>query len=274
MAKKVKTNNKKKMDVAELTAYRRAYGDDLGRKEYVAYVVMPALLFLFFSTILLYNPIVSVVMFVVGLLYGWRYFLPKSIQKTYEQKAFSQRNKFLNNMTQILTDESKTVSKGLATAKIRASGEFRDDLTRLEAQLFGADVTQIQDAIQEVIDKYDDDIIFIQYMEQIETSAIEGRTNIGTLKDIKLYHNQMKSKQEEYEKQKQAHVSDMKMMMITITIFILALTFSFGFEMYYTAFATALPGYIASGIYITLMMVFFKQFSTYLFDDSVTSINK
>lgn len=271
--KKVKTKKKNKVSVDELNAYNMAYGDELGRKDYFSYVILPGILMAAFGTILLYNPIVSIVMFIIGIAYGWLFFFPKSIRKNYLQMSFDQRNKFINNMTQVMTDSTKTVLDALNSVTMRADGEFKDDLMRLQAGLFGSNKEDIKFAIDELSEKYEDDVIFVQYMEQIETAMLEGNSNIEALKDIKEYHNQMKTKQEYYGKMKQAHVSDMMVMAFTIVVFVLALTFSFGFETYLSAFAHTIVGYITVGLYLLILSVFLKQFSTYLFDDSVTSIS-
>lgn len=270
----MKSKKKNAVNIDELVAFKRAYGGDLGRKDYISYVLFPGLGCVFFSTIVLYNPWISIGCFIVGILYGWRILMPKSIRKSYETTAMIQRNKFINNITQILTDDTKTVGRALSMAKVRAAGEFRDDLTRLEATLFGADTPQIQDAIQDITDKYSNDVIFIQYMEQLETAAIEGRTNMDTLKDIKLYHNQMKAKKENFEKQKSIHVGDMKLMLIFITVFIFMLTYPFGFGMYLEAFAHNWTGYVFGGLYLVVQWVFFNQFMTFYFDDSVVTMKK
>lgn len=271
LAKGPKTKNRKKVDVNELMAYRAAYGKELGTIDYIKMVIGPGLIFAFFATIVLYTPIVSILFGALGLWYGYTFLMPNMIRKEYEGESFGQRNKYINNMTQIMTDGNKTVAGGLSMAKIRAEGEFRDDLARLEAKIFGADIPTIQDAFDAISDKYEDDPIFTQYMEQIETSAIEGNTNVDTLKDIKGYHNEMKEKQEEFEKLKAGHLSDMKTMMFTILAFIAALTFSFGFDTYVRAFAHAWAGRISGGIYLAISLFFLKQFSGFLFDDSVVS---
>lgn len=271
---KVKTKNKNKVTIEELNAYNTAYGDKLGKKEYFKYVVLPGLLFAFFATILLYHWLFSLVMFLFGVLYGWMFFLPKSIRKNYEAASFQQRNNFINNMTQVMTDPNKTVTMGLNEVAKRAEGEFQDDLLRLQASLFGSNHDDIKEAFREISEKHQDDVVFTQYMEQIETASLEGTGNVETLKDVKEYHNQMKAKQEYYENLKQSHLGDMKVMAFTITAFILALTFSFGFDTYISAFARSIPGYITVAVYVTIIGIFFKQFSTYLFDDSVTTMRQ
>jgi len=271
--KSLNTKKKKILNVDELNAYKVAYGQPLKPRDYVTYIGVPCIGFAGISFILLYNVWLSLIMGVIGFFYGAKFYLPKSIAKVYEQEAFAQRNKFINNMTQILTDESKTVTRALATVNRRSQGEIQQDLSRLQARLLGADNQQIKEGIKVLTDKYEDDVIFVQYMEQIETAMLEGRANIDTLQDIKTYHNDMKKKQVSYEKQKQGHLGDMKMLMGIVVIFILAITFSFGFDTYINAFAKQPVGWIACGVYMTLLGSFFKSFSTYLFDDSVMEVS-
>lgn len=274
MAKKVVTKKRKVMNIDELKAYRVAYGGKLRIKDYFTYVGAPAVLFGFFSFLLLYNGWVSLVCFLLGAFYGLTVFLPKSIRKQYEMEAFNQRNKFLNNITQVLTDDNQTVLMAIKKVTSRADGEFREDLKKFHAMLIGADNNRIRDAIIWFSDKYDDDVIFVQYLEQLETALIEGKTNIDTLKDIKTYHNDIRKKQELYEKGKQGHLRDMKQLIVITAILIVALSVSFGFHVYLKAFARNIIGYITCGLYLTIMAYFFTQFSKYLFDDSVMEIRK
>jgi hypothetical protein len=274
MAKRVQTRKKNLINIDELNAYKVAYEEKLKPRDYLVYVGVPALIFAVFSFILLYYWWFSLIMFLLGALYGITYYLPKSIKKQYKDHAFNQRNKFINNMTQLLTDENKTVVRALATAYDRAEGEFQLEINILLARLTGADNSQISESYSEFAAKYRDDVIFIQYLEQLETATLEGRTNIDTLKDIKSYHNEMKEKQNKYEKQKRTHLNGMKMLGFVIVIFILAINFSFEFNTYIDGFAHHYIGWITIGLYLLFMSNFFIKFSKYLFDDSIMEVEK
>lgn len=271
---KITTKKKKSMTVDELRAYRIAYGGKLGAKDYTFFVGLPAGLFAVFSFLLLYNVWVSLVCAVVGAIYGVRFLLPQAIKKQYEAAGFNQRNKFLNNITQVLTDESQTVLMAIRKVTVRTDGEFREDVKKFHAMLIGADNDRIRDAVMWFGDKYDDDIIFMQYLEQLETAMLEGKTNIDTLKDIKTYHNDISKKQKMYESQKNGHLNDMKQLVFITAFLIIALAVSFGFDVYLRSFARHIIGYITSGLYLVLLAMYFKQFVGYLFDDSVMEIRK
>ena len=257
----------------ELNAYKVAYGKPLKTKDFVYYVGMPAFIFAGFAFLLLYYWWLSFIMAIVGALYGMKILLPKSVEKVYLYQSFAQRNKFVNNITQILTDNGKTVTRALEIANTRAEGEFQKDINELQARLIGADNTIINKAFQSMEDKYQDDVIFAQFLEQLETAMLEGRTNIDTLKDIKTYHNDMKKKQSEYQNKKNGHLTDMKMLGVVVVIFILAVSFSFGISTYINDFARQPIGWVTCGVYMLLMGQFFRKFSLFLFDDSVLEVS-
>lgn len=262
------------MNVDELRAYKVAYGGKLGAKDVISYVGLPAGLFGVFSFLLLYNGWVSAGCAFIGMLYGFSFLLPHSIRKQYEAEGFNQRNKFLNNITQVLTDDNQTVLMAIRKVTTRASGEFKEDLKKFHAMLIGADDERMRDAILWFSDRYDDDVIFLQYLEQLETAMLEGKTNTDTLKDIKTYHNDIRKKQDAYEKAKAGHLGDMKQLIFITAALIIALAVSFGFGKYLEAFARHIIGYISSGLYLFMLALFFKQFVGYLFDDSVMEIRK
>lgn len=271
---RLNTRKKKTVDVDELRAYRVAYGSTLGFRDYMKYIGYPALLAGAFSFIILYNVWVTIVMVLIGGFYGLTVILPKSVRKQYESEAFIQRNKFINNITQVLTDDAQTVYKALGKVTTRSSGEFKEDLQRFNAKLLGADQEGVREAVIWFSDRYEDDVIFIQYLEQLETALLEGKNNIDTLKDIKTYHNDIRKKQTFYEREKTRHLSDMKVLVIIVAVMIGALAISFGFDTYLEAYARHPIGYISATLYGVLMMFFFRQFTTYMFDDSVMEIRR
>lgn len=273
--KKRKLNTRKKnvLNIDELNAYRVAYGKPIGYKDYFKLIGLPSLAFGGLSFILLYKWWLSLIMILVGAAYGAKFFLPKSIEKQYRDQSFNERNKFINNMTQLLTDSSKTVSKALDTVRQRASGEFEEDISLLQARLLGANNQQTHESIKILINKYEVDVVFVQYMEQIETALIEGRANIDTLKDIKNYHNDIKKKTQYYDDKKQEHINGMKTIVIAMIAFILAINFSFGFNSYLEAFTNSIIGWIFSGIYLAIQSYNFIKFFNFYFDYSVMEVD-
>ncbi|PFT09229.1 hypothetical protein COK59_09005 [Bacillus thuringiensis] len=267
-----KTKKKKFVNAEEINAFKVAYGKPLNRKDYLRYAIIPGLVTGVFSFLLLYIWWLSLILGCIGALYGLKVLMPKVIKRAYERDSFRERNKFVNNMTSLLANDSQTLLTSLGRASDRSQGELRADLKILYASVMGADQEQVLQAFKQMSNKYRDDITFDQYLEQLETCVLEGRTNLETLKDIKTHHNEMKEKKDDYERKKEGHLKDMKMLCGVIVVFVLAITFSFGFKTYITAFARHPIGWITSGIYMTLMCFFFKSFTTYLFDDSIMEV--
>ena len=272
MAKKPVTKKKRTYNVDELRAYKEAYGGTLGVRDHIFFIAVPGLMFGILSFLLLYNGWVSAAVLLYCGIYGFRKLMPLAVKKNYEANAFNERNKFLNNITQVLTDESQTVPMALKKVTPRSQGEFQEDIQRFHALIVGADQERLRTATRWFADRYEDDVIFIQYIEQLETAMLEGKTNVDTLKDIKTYHNDIRKKQDFYEARKNGHLTDMKQLVLITAILVIALAVSFGFDVYLEAFARHIIGYITSAIYLLIMWGFFKKFVSYLFDDSVMEI--
>ena len=272
--KRAKTKKKGVFNVDELQADAVAYGKPLGKRDYFGLIIAPAFFLSLFSFLLVYYWWVSLIVFLIGGIYGYSVIMPKTVKRNYEVRALQERNKFINNMTQVLTDEDKTLVKALSQAKSRCAGELRNDINVLEATLMSSDIDSVKEAFYDLNSKYKEDIVFSQYIEQLETAVLEGKTNIDTFKDIKTYHNDLVRKTKEYHMIKNGHKKDMTQMLIIIVCFILAITFSFSFTTYYEAFARGLVGWITSLLFFTIISLFLNNFVKLYFDDSITEVSK
>ena len=269
---KAQTRRKGLIDVNELNAYQVAYGKPLNYKDYLQYVGLPAIVMAGLAFALWYSIWVSLICAIVGLIYGFKSIMPKSIKRKYNMKSLQARKIFINNMTQILTDDSKTINKAISIAKERTKGELKEDINLLETKIHGANKFQISEAFSELKDKYERDVVFTQYLEQLETAMFEGKNNISTLQQIKSYHNDMVKKTNEYMRFKDGSVLDMKQLSLFVVIFIVAITFSFGFDTYYEGFARSIVGWIFGGIYYLLMIRHSLKFFSFYFDDEIMSL--
>lgn len=271
---KVKTRRKGFWDVRELNAYQVAYGKPLDYKDYRNYVGLPCLLMSVFSFSICYFWWVALLTGLVGALYGFKVIMPKSVERAYQIRSLKERNRFINNYTNILTNESRTTLKALKLANERTQGELKEDLELLAGRLQGADKFGIQRAFQEISTKYEKDVVFTQYMEQIETAFFEGRNNVDTLKQIKSYHDDIMQKTNLFLRVKDGHFRDMKQMLMIVVVFIASITLSFGFETYFTGFARTIFGWLFGGIYFVIVILLLKSFFTLFFDDEIMSIRR
>lgn len=271
--KKIDTKKKGIMSVDELNAYKLAYGSGLDYSDIMKNVISPGLLLAGFSFILLYYWWVSLIFFLIGSLYGWRKLLPKVVKRNYELAAFEQRNQWINLMTLLLTDPSRTIPQALEAVSILAEGEFANDLQVLDGYLYGADNSRIQEGFRQFSERYTDDVIFLQYVEQLETAAVEGKTNVDTLKDIKTYHNELNVKQRLFRNAKQRHFDSMKGLVGLIVTVLLAMNFlGVGFETFLNVFSRHPIGLITTIAYLAISMKVSFSYMKVHFDDSVLEI--
>lgn len=204
--------------------------------------------------------------------YAYAFIVPQQVKRVYEDNAFREKNNFVNNMTQILTNNDKTVLQALKTVTDRSHGEFKEDLLKLQANIVGGNNQDIQNSFQCLSEKYESDVIFSLYVEQLTTLVIEGRNNIETLKDIKTYHNEIKKRQEKFFIQKQQKERDFKFMCKVGVIFIGAISFSFGFKQFIDGYAHNPIGWIVSSVYLLMLAKIYNTFLQRMGDDSIMEV--
>ena len=273
--KKIKAKRKNFWDATEINALQKCYGKPLGYKDYRSYVIIPALLMAAFAFALTHFWWISLICGIYGAIYGRKVIMPKSIERFYNMRSMNERNRFINNLTQILTDGNKTTLRAIEMAQSRAKGELQVDLNILVASLEGSDKNQVSEAFQEINKKYERDVIFCQFMEQVETAIYEGRNDdIETLKQLKTYHNEVMADTELFLQVKNEHYKGLKLIVGLISGMILMVTFSFGFETFHEAFARSWIGWIFGGIFYFILILLMKSFYKIFFDDAVMSVGK
>lgn len=263
---------KKILTIDELNAYRTAYGKPIEKKELFLSLGVPFLVAFFYTFILFYCWWLSLIAGVGATVYAYAFIIPQQVKRVYESNAFREKNNFVNNMTQILTNNSKTVLQALKTVTDRSNGEFKEDLLKLQARIVDGNNQDIQDSFQWMSEKYESDVIFSLYIEQITTLVIEGRHNIDTLKDIKTYHNEIKKRQEKFFIQKQQKARDFKFMCKVGVLFIGTITISFGFKQFIQVYAHNPIGWVSSFIYLLMLAKTYHTFLQRMGDDSIMEV--
>ncbi|MFS0882745.1 hypothetical protein [Metabacillus niabensis] len=263
---------RKTYSLDELNAFRVAYGNPLERKEIFSTLFIAFLIAGIYTFALFYYWWLALIVGGLGVFYAYRFILPDDVKRVYEVNAFRERNNFINNITQILTNPDRTVLEALKIVEERANGEFKEDLVVLQASLMNANKEEIQQAFQELGKKYEHDVIFDMYIEQLTTAAIEGRTNVETLKDIKTYHNEIKKRQDSFMNAKKREAYNFKFITVIGFVLIMAISFSFGWEQFVTVYAHSPIGWVTSGIYLILLGGFYNSFRKRLVDDNIMEV--
>lgn len=263
---------KKKYTLDEVNALRVAYGNPLEKRELISSLLIPFFIGAIFTFALFYYWWLALIAGFVAMVYAYKIMLPQNTKRSYEVNAFRERNNFVNNITQMLTNQERTVLDSLKTVTERAKGEFKEDLLVLQASLIDANAKEQQEAFQVLSTKYKSDVIFDLFVEQLATASIEGRFSIETLKDIKTYHNQVKKKQDDFMAKKQKEAYNFKFIVSIGLVLIMAITFSFGWDQFVNVYARNPIGWITSAVYLLILSGYFLAFRNKYVDDNIMEV--
>lgn len=187
-------NKKQKTNIADLVALDNAYGRKLDTKRVLKIAMVPAFYMLVIFTMFKFNIWLSIAGFIAGYLFGYLYKMPREIKQDYVMDGYAERNRSINLLTQNLMDNNKTIIQAIQVAKSRANGEFKQDLSRLEAIILNHESSlDVHNAFQNIAEKYKEDVIFGLFIEQLETAIYDGRQpgreGSSVFKNIKNQHN-------------------------------------------------------------------------------------
>lgn len=274
----LQTQNRNRVNLEELHALSSAYGKKMQSKEIILMVGFPALLLGTFVWLLTYYWFTVIPAVVLGAIYGYRIILPKIVKRRYESQSLLARNKFMNNMTQVMSDPNRTVNQSIDYVLSRTNGELHKELKELLTSLaVGSDPERVTELIYQFGKKYQEDNLFNQFLEQLETTIHEGKTNIEAMQDLTEHHNDMLQKRNDFFKLKDQHLGGVKLLSIIIVGLILMLhmtsyMMSGGMEMYMSGFAHNIIGYICVSIFIPSYLYVLHGFINNYFDDSVMEV--
>lgn len=278
MAKKVKQKSiprkKSRMSAEEIRALRNAYDKPLTAKNYIVFAAAPALLFgglLFYLTYVWWLGLIAAA---IGVAYGLRIWLPKAVKRTYNIKSFNERNRLLNLLTQQMSDQTKIPKQILERVVSRLDGELRKDFFPITARIAnGATNSEINEMFDVVEKKYKDDIIFSQYLEQIETNFTTGIDNLSSLKDMNGYHNDLRKQRDLFLGYKAKRLKDCFSLIILSILLVSALQFGMGnHDTYMKGFADVTIGRSVSVVYTLIFFGLTRKFEKIYFDDEIMEV--
>jgi hypothetical protein len=130
------------------------------------------------------------IFFIIGLVYGWLYVLPKQIKMEYNMSALRERNAAINILTQSFADTSILPLNGLQAARDNVHGKLRDDFRLLTSTISKHEsTTTVLKAFQDIRHEYADDVQFDLFMEQVATYIVKGDISQKTFTNIMRQHN-------------------------------------------------------------------------------------
>lgn len=265
---------KSRMSAEELRALRNAYDEPLTAKNYIIFAAAPAILFggiLFYLTYVWWLGLIAAI---IGVFYGLRIWLPKAVKRNYNIKSFNERNRLLNLLTQQMSDQTKIPKQVLERVVSRLDGELRQDFFPITARIAnGATSSEINKMFNAVEEKYKDDIIFSQYLEQIETNFTTGIDNLSSLKDMNGYHNDLRKQRDLFLGYKSKRLKDCFSLIVLSIMLITALQFGMGnHDAYMKGFANVIIGRSVSVVYTLIFLGLTRKFEKIYFDDNIMEV--
>ncbi|GED65582.1 hypothetical protein [Lysinibacillus fusiformis] len=269
--KKIRKFHKGKISINELNAIQTSYSDKLSFKHFLTYLGIPAAIFAVFTHIIFFNYFLTLATMCFGLLYGLLKHLPNMVKKNHYHKSYIERNRFINNCTNLIGNEHVSFLSILEKLIPRLNGELYNDITVLLAKLTSANKELAEKAFDEIVKKYEEDVIFGQFFEQLETAHLEGRPNIETFKELKEQHNAFILQQDEFQVEKGTFITTVMVTAFLVLIIIGLLVFSYSIEIYLDAYAYTTIGMIFNSLFLVLIYLFFNRTMNFLYDDSLTT---
>lgn len=264
---------KRRINIQELDALDKNYGTGLSNKKTMTICLVPTIFAGVATFGVMFNIYLAVVFAIAGFIWGYYSLMPLIIQFNYEESSFKERNKAITILSQLLMDKNKTISKAFSTAKSRLTGEIRSDIYFLETKVGSGDREAVHEAFATVHEKYADDAILRQFLEQMETFRDEGNINGRTLKDLSNYHTDVLEEQVDFMKQKNLILQTMIAVTVLLGALIAMATNFSTFEDYLTKFAQTPIGYIFGISFLLINFWAWIGFTKHFYDYSVTTID-
>ncbi|MFA1782399.1 hypothetical protein ACDX77_19180 [Bacillus velezensis] len=265
---------KKIMTIDEINAYKRAYGSELEKKEIFSALVVPFVLGFSIIMSLFYFWWLAIIGGILAAVYGYVVMMRNSVQRSYAQQARIQRNKFINNMTQLLVNPEETVITALkwcANEEI-SHGEFKEDIDKLIALLMDADESKRKKAFDDIGEKYSNDFVFKLFIDTLTTASLEGRTDIEKIKELAAWHNEVMEETSILMESKIGATKHYKITSVYNLSVIAILTFAMGFNGYLRYYAHNPIGWVCSVVLVGLAAFHFNTFQNRILDDEVTQL--
>lgn len=262
----------KKTSREQLLLYKNAYALKFTKMKQIQTILVYTAAFSGFIFLLTGYKGLAIFAAIFAAIYAIKVVIPYELRSEYETSSLRARNKFVNTITQIMTSPNRTTLEALATTVERLDGELMEDLRGVLVGVGSANAAEIQQIFKDFGKKYEKDIIFYQYLDQLITAFVEGRGNLDTLKDLKTYHNDIKKRQENYELQKKKSAREVYIMFGFIAGFVAMLGFAFGRDQYLLVFAQQPVGWLSNGLFLLMEGSIYRKFYKYFRDNEILEV--
>lgn len=267
---------KKKQTIETLRAIDRAYGRKLTRGRQFVLSLEPGIILAVLATLMWMRPLMTVVFFVIGLLYGYFSVMPREVRVQYENDALYERHKALSTLTGALSaNDNLPAYRVLSRVASTTTGELHEDFIKLTAKVVQfEDSKVIHESFDEIYKKYRDDVYFVQYMEQLEAYTVDSILDLETIEMLNDMHNTLYEKSEGYRRVRENALKETRIMMTVVFalgVFMEFIAVKMATAEYFTRyFWHGVAGWVTGGLMIVMFAIIMIRFYKRYFDTSVT----
>lgn len=261
---------KKNRSIEELNALAESYVQPMDKKSILKIIFIPGIIFGVVAGAIFLSVIPTLIVFLWGSYIGYSLLLPSIVSRQVEQKAFVERNKFVNNFSQIISSD-KSVFDALkeTITRLDQSTDLAERMNQSLAELVHSD----KDAVfLKIAEEFKEDEAFSQFIEQVSITENKGKINIGTLKNLKTIHNENMIAQQTFIEEKAAHMKGIQMIFGLVCAIPLMFMTMTSFSEYRDIMTGNLFSMGIMAIWIVLVITQFTAYVKRIYDDSIMEI--
>ena len=270
---RVKRRGRKQFTIQDLNAWEQAYGHQLTNTQRFRKILPYVLSITAFTELLFVRLPVTIAVFIISSMFCWASILSKETYVNYVRKSYSERNRTINLLSQALSGGDATLFTALKQTIPSMHGELRHEFQILAGLLArSARNDELHDWFVNEISKYRDDVIFGQYLEQLETMNQEGVYTVSTFLNLAHYHNNLYQKQVQYINAKEQNRREVFTIVGLVFGLILVLAIMVNkWSGWVRLYAHSPFGEVVSVIFAIIYFMIVKSFIKYYYDESITT---
>lgn len=270
---RTKRRGKNQITIQDLNAWEQAYGHQLTNRRRFMKILPYVGSITAFTELLFVRLPVTITAFVLSTIFCWSAILSKETYVSYVRASYSERNRTINLLSQALSGGDATLFTALKQTIPAMHGELRHEFQILAGLLArSARNDELHDWFMNEISKYRDDVIFGQYLEQMETMNQEGVYTVSTFLNLAHYHNNLYQKQVEYINAKEQNRREVFTIVALVFALILVLAVMVDkWSGWVKLYAHSLFGEVVSCIFAFVYIMIVRSFVKYYYDESITT---
>ncbi|AMC92807.1 hypothetical protein AOC36_02045 [Erysipelothrix larvae] len=263
---------KQVMNIDQLNAIHMNYEAKLTRKHIAKMLIFPTLYVpTLLFTIFLRWWLIPIGL-LAGLVYGGLVMLPLIITANYQNRAFKERNRFVNNLAQSLHRKNITILDALREVSThRLKGELKNDVDVLAYHVAIHDTKTRKNAYQALIQKYEHDRLFVQFIEHVITVDLNGLDSLQPLNETAQSHDKALLWQEHFidsKKQSLIYFITNNVLAFCLCVAVIWLTW----DNYIEWFVKTPVGWVFGSLYLCLTFFYNHRFVVDYFDESIMEV--